>query len=115
LCLVIVNTDGFAPRFGDLESEAAVLVLMPAGISVLARISRASPLSMSDAVTFVAAAGFRLVGRVASPSSRFAADESTISCVSVSLVIIGPSVLVLREFAGFHCPEPLLRKAARGD
>jgi hypothetical protein len=31
-----------------------------------------------------------LEGRVASPSSCFAADERTISCVSVSFVMSGP-------------------------
>src|SRR4051812_24267935 len=84
------------------------------GASALARISRARPLLMREEATFMAAVAFKLAGRGARPSSCFAADESTISCVSVSLVMVGTFVGLVNS-QGFHGPKPLLRKTARGD
>ena len=72
------------------------------GMPGFALISRASPFSTSVAAAFWAAFSVMPSGKVAAPSSRWAARDSTISCASVSLVEMNLRVVSFVMFASWR-------------
>jgi hypothetical protein len=60
------------------------------------------------------AAAFTLGGRLASPSSCFAADERTISCVSVSLVMFGTLKMGVRSIRRLPRPRAPAAQSSTG-